>query len=147
MTSFDVGNPAGNVIPSKAVLKFNIRFSTVHSFQTLRELVGEHVQAVKAEHGGTWTVQYTEGVDAFYTEPGAFVGIVQDAVTDETGLVPVPSTSGGTSDARFIKDYCPVVEFGPTNATIHQTDERIAIAELDATKRIYRRVIERYFNS
>jgi succinyl-diaminopimelate desuccinylase len=147
MTSFDVGNPAGNVIPSKAVLKFNIRFSTVHNFQSLREWVGEHVQAIKAEHGGSWIVQYTEGADAFYTEPGAFVGIVQDAVTDETEIVPVPSTSGGTSDARFIKDYCPVVEFGPTNATIHQTDERIAIAELDATKRIYRRVIERYFNN
>ncbi len=144
-TSVDVGNTVGNVIPSKAVVKFNIRFSTVHNFDSLRDWVNAHIEAVKAEIGGQWTVQSTEGADAFITEPGAFVGLVQDAVEEETGLVPLPSTTGGTSDARFIKDYCPVLEFGPTNATIHQTDERISIAELEATVRIYRRVIDKYF--
>jgi succinyl-diaminopimelate desuccinylase len=72
---------------------------------------------------------------------------VQDAVEQETGLVPKLSTSGGTSDARFIKDYCPVLEFGPTNATIHQVDERISIEELRATQTIYGRIIAAYFNN
>jgi succinyl-diaminopimelate desuccinylase len=146
-TSFDVGNPAGNVIPSKAVLKFNVRFSTEHSFETLKNLVLAEIDSVKAEQGGTWSTSFTEGADVFITEPGPFVGVVIDAIQEETGLMPKLSTSGGTSDARFIKDYCPVVEFGPTNATIHQTDERISIAELEATARIYGNVITRYFRS
>lgn len=145
-TSFDVGNPAGNVIPSKAVLKFNIRYSTEHTYASLKALVDEHIAAVNNELGGKWAVAYTEGAEAFITEPGAFVGLVQDAVEAETGLVPKLSTSGGTSDARFIKDYCPVLEFGPTNATIHQTDERISVEELKAVTRVYRRVIDAYFN-
>ena len=144
-TSFDVGNPAGNVIPSKAILKFNIRFSTEQDYVSLKAWVGAHVDFVKNELGGTWTTVYTEGAQAFTTEPGAFVGLVQDAIAEETGLTPKLSTSGGTSDARFIKDYCPVLEFGPTNATIHQTDERISVAELKATTRIYRNIIDTYF--
>ena len=144
-TSFDVGNPAGNVIPSKAVLKFNIRYSTEHDYDSLKALVNGHIEKLYEEMGGTWSVVFTEGAEAFITEPGAFVGLVQDAIADETGIAAKLSTSGGTSDARFIKDYCPVLEFGPTNATIHQTDERISIAELQATTRIYRRIIEKYF--
>jgi succinyl-diaminopimelate desuccinylase len=146
-TSIDVGNPAGNVIPSKATVKFNIRFSTEHDFESLKAWVNAHVDVVKSEFGGTWHSTFTEGAHAFTTEPGAFVGVVIDAVQEETGLVPKLSTSGGTSDARFIKDYCPVLEFGPTNGTIHQTDERIAISELEATTRIYRRVIDAYFSN
>ncbi len=145
-TSFDVGNPAGNVIPSKAVLKFNIRYSTEHTYDTLKAFVNGHIENLYAEMGGVWSVKFTEGAEAFLTEPGAFVGLVQDAIAAETGIVPKLSTSGGTSDARFIKDYCPVLEFGPTNATIHQTDERISIEELKATTRVYRQIIERYFN-
>ena len=144
-TSFDVGNPAGNVIPSKAVLKFNIRYSTEHTYDTLKALVNGHIEKLYEEMGGTWSVAFTEGAEAFITEPGAFVGLVQDAIADETGVAAKLSTSGGTSDARFIKDHCPVLEFGPTNATIHQTDERISVAELQATTQIYRRIIERYF--
>jgi succinyl-diaminopimelate desuccinylase len=145
-TSFDVGNAAGNVIPSRAVAKFNIRFSTEHSFASLKGLVQSHINAVRAELGGTWTVASVEGADAFITEPGPFVGLVQDAVAAETGVMPKLSTSGGTSDARFVKDYCPVLEFGPTNATIHQTDERISVAEIEATARIYRRILDAYFS-
>jgi succinyl-diaminopimelate desuccinylase len=144
-TSFDVGNPAGNVIPSKAVLKFNIRFSTEHDFASLKALVNGHIEKLYEEMGGVWSAAFTEGAEAFITEPGAFLGIVQDAITTETGLVPKLSTTGGTSDARFIKNYCPVLEFGPTNATIHQTDERISIEELKATARIYRRILDTYF--
>lgn len=146
-TSFDVGNPAGNVIPSRAVAKFNVRFSTEYSFQSLTALVQDHMDAVKGELGGTWNMKTIEGADAFITEPGAFVGLVQDAVEAETGLMAKLSTSGGTSDARFVKDYCPVLEFGPTNATMHQTDERISVEELKATARIYRRVLDSYFSS
>jgi succinyl-diaminopimelate desuccinylase len=147
VTTFDVGNPAGNVIPSRAMAKFNIRFSPEHSFASLRAWVDGEIAAVKAEMGGTWSVSATEGAEAFITEPGAFVGLVQDAVERETGVLPKLSTSGGTSDARFVKDYCPVLEFGPTNATIHQTDERIGIDELRATQAVYSRIIADYFSA
>jgi succinyl-diaminopimelate desuccinylase len=147
VTTFDVGNPAGNVIPSRATAKFNIRFSPEHSFASLRRWIDEEMAAVKEEMGGSWSVSATEGADAFITEPGAFVGLVQDAVERETGILPRLSTSGGTSDARFVKDYCPVLEFGPTNATIHQTDERIGVDELRATQAIYGRIIADYFSA
>ncbi len=147
VTSFDVGNPAGNVIPSRAVAKFNIRFSTEHSFASLKQWVDEKIAEVKGELGGQWSYTATEGADAFITEPGPFVGLVQDAVERETGILPKLSTSGGTSDARFVKDFCPVLEFGPTNATIHQTDERMGIDELNATRAVYARIIADYFSS
>ena len=117
VTTVDVGNPAGNVVPARATAKFNIRYSTEHDYESLREWVDAQVASVREELGGTWSVTSNEGAEAFITEPGAFVGLVQDAVEQETGLVPKLSTSGGTSDARFIKNYCPVLEFGPTNAT------------------------------
>jgi succinyl-diaminopimelate desuccinylase len=145
VTSFDVGNPASNVIPARAVAKFNIRFSTEHTVASLKALIQGQVDNLHQELGGKWSVTTTEGADAFITEPGAFVGLVQDAVAEETGIVPKLSTSGGTSDARFVKDYCPVLEFGPTNASIHQTDEHIGVEELKATARIYARIIEKYF--
>ena len=147
VTSFDVGNPAGNVIPSRATARFNIRFSPEHDFASLRGWVDGHVDAVRSELGGVWSYTSSEGAEAFITEPGAFVGLVQDAIEAETGILPKLSTSGGTSDARFIKDYCPVLEFGPTNATIHQTDERISIGELKATQAIYGRILADYFSS
>ena len=144
-TSFDVGNPAGNVIPSRATAKFNIRFSTEHSFQSLKELVQMEIEAVRKELGGAWYMRAIEGADVFITEPGDFVSLVQNAIRSETGIMPKLSTSGGTSDARFVKDYCPVLEFGPTNATIHQTDERISVEELKATAKVYRRILDDYF--
>ena len=147
VTSFDVGNPAGNVIPSRATARFNIRFSPEHDFASLRGWVDGHVDAVRSELGGVWSYTSSEGAEAYITEPGAFVGLVQDAIEAETGILPKLSTSGGTSDARFIKDYCPVLEFGPTNATIHQTDERISIGELKATQAIYGRILAEYFSS
>jgi succinyl-diaminopimelate desuccinylase len=147
VTTVDVGNPAGNVVPARATAKFNIRFSTEHSFQSLRDWVNGHMETVRRELGGRWTLAASEGADAFITEPGSFLGLVQDAVEEETGEVPKLSTSGGTSDARFIKNYCPVVEFGPTNATIHQVDERISVAEIEATQEIYAAIIEAYFSN
>ncbi len=146
VTTFDVGNTASNVVPAKAMAKFNIRFSTEHNYDSLRAWVNIQIETVKAELGGTWNITSNEGAEAFITEPGSFVGLVQDAVQEETGLLPKLSTSGGTSDARFVKDYCPVLEFGPTNTTIHQVDERISVEELKATTQIYRRIIEKYFS-
>ncbi len=147
LTSVDVGNSASNVIPARAAAKFNIRFGTAQTHQSLQDWIASQIVETKEELGGKWTMLASEGANAFMTEPGAFVGLVQDAVEGQTGLLPKLSTSGGTSDARFIKDYCPVLEFGPTNATIHMTDERISIEELRATQAIYSRIIEDYFNT
>ena len=147
VTTVDVGNTAGNVVPARATAKFNIRYSTEHDYESLREWVDTQVASVREELGGVWSVTSNEGAEAFITEPGAFVGLVQDAVEQETGLVPKLSTSGGTSDARFIKNYCPVLEFGPTNATSHKVDEHISVEELRATQVIYGRVIAAYFNN
>lgn len=147
VTTFDVNNKATNVVPARASAKFNIRFSTEHSHDSLRTWVDDQIAFVTSELGGRWTVVAHEGADAFITEPGSFVGLVQDAVEQETGLLPKLSTTGGTSDARFIKNYCPVLEFGPTNTSIHQVDEHIDVEELKATTRIYRRIIDAYFGS
>ena len=135
------------MIPSRAQAKFNIRFSPEHDFASLRAWVDERIAEVKGELGGQWSYTAIEGADAFITEPGPFVGLVQDAVERETGILPKLSTSGGTSDARFVKDFCPVLEFGPTNATIHQTDERMSIEELRATQAVYARIIADYFST
>jgi succinyl-diaminopimelate desuccinylase len=145
VTSFDVGNLAGNVVPARATAKFNIRFSTEHNYSTLKSWVANHIEAVKMQLGGKWHVLAHEGAEAFITEPAQFAKLVQEAVHTETNISPVFSTTGGTSDARFIKDYCEVLEFGPTNATIHQVDERISIVELEATEKIYARILKQYF--
>ena len=100
---------------------------------------------MRAELGGDFSFTASEGADVFLTTPGRFAEVVRQAVAQETNRVPVYSTTGGTSDARFIKDYCEVVEFGPTNQTIHQTDERILVAELQALTRTYGRILESYF--
>jgi succinyl-diaminopimelate desuccinylase len=144
VTSFDVGNPAGNVIPARADARFNIRFNTEHTRDTLIALVHDMCRSVESELGGNFILDIPPGADAFITEPGAFVGVVLDAIEAETGQVARLSTSGGTSDARFIKDYCPVLEFGPLNSTIHQVNENIAIADLRNLAAIYRTIIETY---
>jgi len=145
ITSVDVGNPAGNVIPARATAKLNIRFNTEHTPESLVAFVVGQCEAVGRELGGDFTVVESLGAEAFVTEPGPFLGIVLDSIAEETGVSAKLSTSGGTSDARFVKAYCPVLEFGPTNATIHQVDERIVIDELRTLTRIYRSIIEKYF--
>jgi succinyl-diaminopimelate desuccinylase len=145
VTTFDVGNPAANVIPAHARACFNIRFNTEQTTESLVTAVQGVCKSVEDELGGSFTLDITPRADAFITEPGAFVGVVLDAIAAETGVVARLSTSGGTSDARFIKDYCPVLEFGAPNATIHQVNERIAIADLRNLAAIYRTIIETYF--
>jgi succinyl-diaminopimelate desuccinylase len=135
ITDLEVGNPAANVIPALAKARISIRFNALHTGAGLVERVG----AIAEKHGGRIARVDLSG-ESFLTEPGAFSRIVCDAVEAETGTVPELSTSGGTSDARFLKDFCPVVELGLRNATMHKTDEAVDLADLEALVRIYRRI-------
>jgi succinyl-diaminopimelate desuccinylase len=144
-TSIDVGNTAVNVIPAEARARFNIRFNDIHSRASLRALIEQRAAAAA---GGriAWRIDWEpSNADAFVTAPGPFVDLVAAAVADVTGKKPVLSTTGGTSDARFIQHYCPVVEFGLVNATMHAIDEHVPTADLVKLAAIYRRVLERYF--
>ena len=134
VTDLTVGNPATNVIPSKAQARISIRFNDQHTGKEL----GDRVRAIAEKHGGT-ARQVVYG-EAFLTPPGAFSDLIADAVEAETGLRPDASTTGGTSDARFLKDLCPVIEFGLCNATMHKRDEAVAVEDLEALVRIYTRV-------
>jgi succinyl-diaminopimelate desuccinylase len=147
ITSVDVGNPATNVVPERASAKLNIRFNPLHSSDKLRQWIEAEAKKVETEMGGRFELSYELAGEAFLTETNPFVEAVQEAVEDVTGLRPKPSVSGGTSDARFIKSHCPVVEFGPTNATIHQVDERISIDELLQLKAVYQAVLAKYFDA
>ncbi|MDC7787862.1 succinyl-diaminopimelate desuccinylase [Rhodoplanes sp. TEM] len=143
-TSIDVGNKTVNVIPAEARARFNIRFNDRHTQQTLRALVD--ARAAAAAQGARWRIDWEpSNADAFLTAPGPFVGLVSDAVASVTGRAPTLSTSGGTSDARFIKNYGPVIEFGLVNASMHGLDERVPVADLVALTAIYREIFSRYF--
>ena len=134
ITDLAVGNPATNVIPPRASARISIRFNDRHTGQGLADRVAE----VAARHGGT--ARAVISGEAFVTLPGAFSDLVARAVEAETGLLPEASTTGGTSDARFLRALCPVIEFGLTNATMHKRDEAVAIPDLDALARIYARI-------
>ncbi len=143
-TSVDVGNPTVNVIPGEARARFNIRYNDCHSQSSLIDLVERRAGA--AAGPARWRIEWQpSNADVFLTSPGAFIAMVSKAVAAVTGRRPALSTSGGTSDARFIKDYCPVIEFGLANATMHRVDECVPTADLLALTAIYRRVLERYF--
>jgi succinyl-diaminopimelate desuccinylase len=145
ITSVDVGNSATNVIPQKATARFNIRFNDRHSVASLKAWI-EGIVAGAAREGVTPGVTYARGnSESFLTQPGAFVDMVSAAIEEVTGIRPKLSTSGGTSDARFIKNYCPVIEFGLVGQTMHAIDERVPVADLVALTAIYRRIIDRYF--
>ena len=147
VTSIDVGNPATNVIPARAEARFNIRFNDNHEAETLKAMLQESIAAALSGTDLTFTLDFAPHGDAFVTKPGALDKLLSEAVTEFTGKTPVLSTGGGTSDARFIKDYCPVVEFGLTTETIHKTDENATLADLETLTAIYRRFIARYFET
>ncbi|RMH46355.1 MAG: succinyl-diaminopimelate desuccinylase [Alphaproteobacteria bacterium] len=141
VTGIDTGNDAANVIPARARAMLNIRFNDRHrGADLLAWLRGQAARAAEGS-GVTLTVEASWS-DAFLTEPGPFIDLVAGAVEAETGLRPVLSTSGGTSDARFIKDHCPVAEFGLVGQTMHQVDERAAVADIRALAAIYRRILD-----
>lgn len=142
VTSVDVGNQATNVIPGTISARFNIRFNDLW---TKESLVAELEKRLSTT-GHTYRLDLKpDWSESFLTAPGPLVSILQDAVADVTGRVPVLSTSGGTSDARFIKNYCPVVEFGLVGQTMHKVDERVPVDDLANLTAIYRTFIERFF--
>ena len=144
-TSVDVGNPTVNLIPGEARARFNIRYNDRHSQASLRELIER-----RAREAAAGRVQFSfewqpSNADVFVTKPGPFTDLAVSAIAQVTGRKPKLSTSGGTSDARFIKDYCPVLEFGLVGQTMHQIDECTPVADLVTLTAVYRRIIERYF--
>jgi succinyl-diaminopimelate desuccinylase len=140
ISNFHSGTGASNVIPGSAIVDFNFRFSTESTPESLQK----RVHAVLDAHGVDYTLAWTVGGLPFLTTPGELVASVQAAIADETGIQTELSTSGGTSDARFIAKICKqVVELGPVNASIHKIDEHIDVAEIETLKNIYKRTLER----
>lgn len=145
VTTIDVGNAPHNVIPAKAVAKFNIRFNTLHDGDALKSWIEAEAGAVRQTFAGQIALDLTVTGDAFLTAEGPFTALLSEAVESVTGRKPSLTTGGGTSDARFIKDYAPVAEFGLVGATMHQIDERTPVSDIDALTRIYGHILNRYF--
>ncbi|PTV96225.1 succinyldiaminopimelate desuccinylase [Rhodobacter aestuarii] len=145
ITTIDCGNPANNVIPAKARATVNIRFNDAHSSATISAWADGLVEGIEATSGVKFALRTEVSGESFLTPPGEFVALVARAVEAETGVTPELSTSGGTSDARFVKDHCPVLEFGLVGKTMHQVDERIEVEQITALKSIYTRILRDYF--
>jgi succinyl-diaminopimelate desuccinylase len=144
-TSFDVGNPAGNVSPALARAAANIRFNDLHTPQDLIRRIRLAADEVTNEMGGTAEIGSDVGALPFLTEPGAFTELLSTAIHAATGRIPQLSTTGGTSDARFLKNYCPVAEVGLCGATMHKIDECVAVAEVEKLTAIYQSILDVYF--
>jgi succinyl-diaminopimelate desuccinylase len=144
-TIISVPNSATNVIPGSARANFNIRYNDLHTRPGIETWVRAHCEAVAKEMGARYTLSFEGTGDVFLTKTGPLVDTMRAAIHDVTGAEPALTTGGGTSDARFIKDFCPVVEVGLRNATAHQVDEHVPVADLAALTQIYRRFIEGYF--
>ena len=144
-TVISVPNTATNVIPGQAVAKLNIRYNDAWTRSKLESWVHEVAAKAAAELGARYDLTFSGTGDVFLTKPGPLVSTLKEAVRSVTGRTPAMTTGGGTSDARFIKDICPVVEFGLVNATIHQVDEHTSIADLEALTDIYGRFMTNYF--
>jgi succinyl-diaminopimelate desuccinylase len=144
VTSVDVGNTAFNVIPGEARARFNVRFNDIWTPETLRQRLDAELRKAAGNAKAELVCLPCNSL-AFFTEPDAFVQTVSRAVEAETGRTPVLSTSGGTSDARFIRNSCPVVEFGLVGQTMHAFDEHVAIEDVQSLTRIYARIIKGYF--
>jgi succinyl-diaminopimelate desuccinylase len=144
-TSIDIGNPAVNIIPGEARARFNIRFNDCHSHVSLKTLV-ERLAAGAAGDRVRWHIEWDpSNADPFLLKPGPFIDLVTGAIKEVTGVQPKLSTTGGTSDARFIKQYCSVLEVGLVGQSMHQIDESTPVADITLLTAIYRRVLDRYF--
>ena len=141
ITSVDVGNPARNVIPARATALLNVRFNDLHTCGSVAAWLAARCAGI----GGRFDLRTECSGESFLCSPGPFVSIVADAVRGVTGREPALSTGGGTSDARFIKDLCPVCEFGMPGGTAHKADENVAVADIEALTRIYRKVLDGFF--
>ena len=144
-TSVDVGNTASNVIPGQARAKFNIRYNDNHTQESLRRLVEERLTKACGNRIRARIAWEPSNSNVFVTKPGPFTDLAVAAIEEVTGRKPELSTSGGTSDARFIASYCPVIEFGLVGQTMHQIDERTPVSDLEQLTKIYRAVLARYF--
>ena len=145
LTTIDTGNPASNVIPARAQAVLNIRFNDLHSGAALADWLRATAAEVALGTGVALEVEVSVSAEPFLTQPGPFTDLVVGAVQAETGVAPVLSTSGGTSDARFIRAHCPVVEFGLVGATMHQVDENVAEDHIRQLAAIYSRILRAYF--
>lgn len=145
ITTIDTGNTASNVIPARATAAVNIRFNDMHSGTSLSEWLRGEAAAVAEATGVEVELRISVSGESFLTPPGELSALVARAVEAETGRKPVASTSGGTSDARFVKDHCPVIEFGLVGKTMHQVDERVEVAHIHQLKAIYGRILRDYF--
>ena len=143
VTSIDTGNEATNVIPAKASAVFNIRFNDLHSSATLGAWLRESFDAV----GGDYDLRLSCSGESFLTEPGPLSALVAEAVKTVTGRQPELSTTGGTSDARFIQKYCPVVEFGLVGQTMHKVNEHVPVDDIRNLTAVYRAVLDRFFQA
>lgn len=145
VTTIEAANKAVNVIPAAVSAGFNIRFNDEHSAESLKDLLRGLAQDALGGIGLDHDLTFSPSSDSFLTEPGPLIDLMVASVQEVAGQTPELSTSGGTSDARFIKDYCPVIEFGHVNRTIHQTNERVAVGDLETLTLIYKDFIGRYF--
>ncbi len=141
VVNLEVGNAAANIIPARARARFNIRFNNMHSAQSLNALIKEKISKVTSKY----ILEMEAGAESFITEKGKLSDLVSEAVKEVTKIMPELSTSGGTSDARFIKDHCPVVEFGLINKTAHKVDEQISVVDLENLTEIYYKLLYKYF--
>jgi succinyl-diaminopimelate desuccinylase len=144
-TTVDVGNPATNVIPAEARAGFNIRFNDRHKSADLIAHIKSEAATVEKARGVRIAVTAHASGEPFLTKPGAFTAMLSNVVKEVTGRAPELSTTGGTSDARFIKDYCPVVEMGLPGGTMHKADECVPLAEIEKLTALYERVLAAYF--
>lgn len=145
VVSIDTGNPTTNVIPAQCRATVNMRFNDAHDSAGLIRWLEAELDRVAGEFGLTGEMTVKVSGESFLTPPGALSDLVSNAVEAETGVKPTLSTSGGTSDARFIKDHCPVVEFGLVGKTMHQVDERVEVEQIHQLKSIYGRILRDYF--
>lgn len=145
ITTIDVGNAAHNVIAGRASAKLNIRFNTKHSGESLFAWIKETAEASAAKHGARASLTLVSQSVPFYTDPGPFTELVSQAVQEAFGVAPALTTTGGTSDARYIRNYCPVVELGLRNETAHMVDEHCAVEDVRTLARCYEAVLRRYF--
>jgi succinyl-diaminopimelate desuccinylase len=145
VTSVDVGNPAHNVIPQRAMAKLNIRFNTNHTAETLLAWIDETGKAAAAKADTTYSRSITSQSLAFFTDPGPFTDVLRESAKEAFGIEPALATTGGTSDARFFRLYCPVAELGLRNETAHMVDEHCAVEDMRKLARCYEAVLRRYF--
>ena len=145
IVTIDTGNPATNVIPAQCCAAVNIRFNDTHSGASLSDWLREEADKVAKEFGTPVEMKIKISGESFVTPPGALSYLIAKSVKAEIGITPEMSTTGGTSDARFVKDHCPVVEFGLVGKTMHQVDENVPIEQITQLKSIYTCILKDYF--